>query len=101
MHQIDAVAANDIGNAVRIPQKSEGHLGGGGKKLYLGAGVAQALHQPSALGQHDGAAAGGRYRIRNLYGGKLRPAGVEFRDDLQYGRALLGHAMSSGGERVV
>ena len=92
--EVDAVAAHDVGDAVRVPQEPDRALGGGGKELQLGAGVAQALHQPAALAQHDGASARALDRLGDLDGGKLRPAGVELGDDLQYGRALSATRLS-------
>ena len=99
--EVDAVAAHDVGDAVGVPQQADGVLGRGGKELQLGAGVAQALHEAAALAQHDGAPARRLDGVGDLDGGQLRPAGIELGDDLQYGRALLGHEASSGGEGVV
>jgi hypothetical protein len=41
------------------------------------------------------------HRVRDLDCGEFGSAGIELGDDLQYGRALLGHKLFSGGKKVL
>ena len=58
----------------------------------LAAGCRHARRQAAAgLGQHQGASAGTYDGLSDLDRGQLRAAGIELRDDLQYGRPVFRH----------
>ena len=99
MHEVDALCPHDAGDLVRVPREPHRVLDGSGKELQLRARIAQALHEPPALAQHNGAPARLRDGARDLDGRQLSPAGVKLRDDLQYGRALGGHEAVSRRRR--
>ena len=98
MDQVDAIAANDLGDAAPVPPEPDRILRGRREELQLRARVAQPLHEPAALAQDDGAAARALDRLGDLDGRKLGPSGIELGDDLQYGRALCGQEALRGQE---
>ncbi len=79
-------------DGARIGQQLERVLGGGRKGDGLAAGGRHARRQAAAgLGQHQGASAGAYDGLGDLDRGQLRAAGIELRDDLQYGRPVFRH----------
>ena len=89
MDEIDRLAPNEAAQwRAALASMRSGFLVAAGNDHDLAAGAGDPAASRPPLGQHERAAAGAHDRVGDLDRRQLGAAGVEVRDDLQYGWPL-------------
>ena len=91
VYQIDGAGPYHARDGAGVGQDLERVLGRRRKGHCLGADGLQSRRQSPGLGQHDRLSAAAHDGLGHLHRRHFGAAGIELRDDLQYGRPLFRH----------